>query len=254
MLAVTGLGMALAGCSASTAPAKHESSRTTAAASPTAAGGPCASVRTTTPIDKVPEPCAEEWAPYQVTEVPPPDILSQEHVPPAPRVDNRTNGAVSQAEAQRWADASNRDSGWYKWAYEFGQAPLLLRLVGPALIPREDEAALGDGARIMVPACDLYPLSYALFPLDADGKAYFARKGVPTSAAFVFVVVYNGPCSVITTYPDGHSAERQDFSRPTTVFQPGRLQGDPLLGDLWFEDTGGGCNDPTGAPAQWCGR
>lgn len=226
-----------------------------AAGSPTAAwGGACAPVRTTMPIDQVPLACAELWAPYQVTLVPPPDVLRQEHVPPAPRVTNLTGGRVPDSVAQRWANASNRDSGWYKWAYDYNQPPLLLRLVGPALISRIDELALSDDARIDVPDCDLYPMSYTLFPIGPDGYAYFARKGLPTAGQYVFVVLYNGPCTVTTTYPDGQVVTRADFTAPTLVFAPGRLVTDRVLGDLWFTDTGGNCGDPAGPPAEWCSR
>ncbi len=252
MLALTGIGSVAAGCSAPASPTALATPHSTPSASP--ASGHCASVRTTTPITDVPEACAALWAPYQVTEVPPPDILAQEHVPPAPTVVNKTNGAVSQAEAQRWADASNRGSGWYKWAYEFNEPALLLHLVGPALIPNEDEIALSQGAKIYVPDCDLYPSSYTLFKVEADGRAYFSRKGLPADDDFVFVVLYKGPCTVTTSYPDGHVTLRDDFPHPTLGFQPGALRDDKVLGDLWFGDAGGNCDDPVGPPSSWCAR
>ncbi len=254
-LVVAGLSaLALAtGCS-SAATSPRASARITSTPSPAAAAGPCASVKTTTPITDVPQPCAELWAPYQVTEVPPPDILQQEHVPAAPKVVNRTNGAVSDAEAQRWADASNRDSGWYKWAYAFTQPSFLLRLVGPALIPQQDEIALGQDAKIDLPNCDLYPTMFSLYPIDSAAKAYFAKKGLPVSDSYAFVVTYDGPCRVVTAFPDGHRMSRSVFSRPTIAFQPGQLRQDPVLGDLWFGNAGGSCDDSAGPPSTWCNR
>jgi hypothetical protein len=255
VLALTGTGLLAAGCSSTQPSASHVSSRPSATASASPAGGPCASVRTTTPITVVPEACAELWAPYQVTEVPPPDILQQEHVPPAPKVVNRTNGAVSDADAQRWADASNRDSGWYKWAYAFDQPGLLSHLVGTALINREQNQALADGAHIDVPDCDLYPVSNALYPVTAQSNNYFNKKGFHLSDAYVFVVTYRGPCQLTTTYPDGHQASQGPFfTEPTVVFVPGQFIQDAVLGELWFGDAGGGCQDPAGPPSEWCGR
>lgn len=253
MLALTGIGSVAAGCSAPASPTALATPHSTPSASPTS--GHCASVRTTTPITDVPEACAALWAPYQVTEVPPPDILAQEHVPPAPTVVNKTDGAVSQAEAQRWADASNRGSGWYKWAYAFTQPSFLLHLVSPALINRVQDNALGEGARIDVPDCDLYPIANALYKLEADGRAYLERNGLTTNDAYLFVVTYRGPCTLTTTYPDGHvTRDGPFFAQPTKAFAPGTLREDPVLGAIWFGDAGGNCNDPAGPPAIWCGR
>lgn len=98
-----------------------------------------------------------------------------------------TNGAVSQTDAQHWADASNWDSGWLRWADAQDQAFLLARLVGSALIGPAQERALEQGATISDPDC-IYPKSNALFPVTSSDKAYFARKHLPTDDAYVFVV------------------------------------------------------------------
>ena len=186
--------------------------------------------------------------------VPPPDILQQEHVPPAPRVVNMTNGAVSQSDAQHWADASNRGSGWYKWAEAFDQPYLLPHLVGPALIGPTQEQALEQGARISLPDCAIYPLTNALYPVLADGKAYFASKQLPTDDSYVLVVTYSGPCAATATFPDGHTQSIPETSGPATAFEPGMLRPDALLGDTWYTDAGGSCGDPAGPPPEWCSR
>lgn len=226
----------------------------TASASPAAATAACASVHTTTPITKVPTACELLWEPTHVTEVPPLDVLQQEHVPPAPPVKNMTNGAVSQADAQHWADAANWDSGWGEWAEANGQPFLLTRLTGPALVPTADVQALEQGATIDEPACNLYPTSVALFPVGPDGDAYFTRKGLPADMAYVLVTVANGPCYPVAKYPDGHEQTLPGLATTTTGFAPGKLEHDPLLGDIWYADAGGNCNDPVGPPAEWCGR
>lgn len=241
----------LAACSGSaTSPTVRGSQQPSAAASTAA----CASVRTTTAIDKVPAACAALWQPYHVTMVPPPDILQQEHVPAAPHVVNMTNGAVSQAEAQHWADANNWASGWYQWAAANDQPFLLPHIAGPALIGPPEEPALEQGAHLSVPACAIYPLSNRLFPILADGKAYFAHKNLPIDDSYVLVVNFTGPCSATATFPDGHIQVIQETSGPGTAFVPGTLRHDPMLGDLWVSDAGGSCSDPTGPPPEWCGR
>jgi len=253
-MALAGLGLVASGCSSGQPAALHASTRPSATAS-SGASGPCASVHTTTPITDVPDACAELWAPYQVTAVPPIDILEQEHVPPAPKVVNRTNGAVSDADAQRWANASNRDSGWYKWAYAADQPGVLRHLVGSALMNAGQESALAAGAAIDVPDCDLYPTSNALFPMDRSASSYFKQKGFSLADHYALIVTYRGPCTLTITYPDGHqTTEGPFFAQPTVGFAPGQLVSDPVLGDLWYADAGGNCQDPQGPPPQWCGR
>lgn len=231
-----------------------QSASASASASPSTVATACASVHTTTPITKVPTACELLWEPTHVTLVPPVNILEQEQVPPAPPVKNMTNGAVSQADAQHWADAANWESGWDKWAEANGQSFLLTRLTGPALVSTADVQAMEQGATIEQPPCDLYPTSYALFPVGADGDAYFTRKGLPADMAYVLVAVYTGPCHPVATYPDGHQQTLPGLEKTSTGFVPGKLQHDPLLGDIWYADAGGNCDDPVGPPAEWCGR
>ena len=165
-----------------------------------------------------------------------------------------TNGAVSQADAQRWADANDWDSGWAKWAEANAQPALLPYLSGPALISPTEEQALAVGATIDQPDCNLYPTSEKLFPTGADGQAYFARKGLPANDSYVLVAVYAGPCTAVATYPDGHTQTISELTAPSTAFLPGSLRHDPLLGDIWYADAGGNCSDPLGPPPTWCGR
>lgn len=250
-----GCCVVLSACSGSggTTSTPHVSPSTTA--SPSAATGPCATVHTTTPIAQVPAACAELWQPYQVTMVPPPDILQQEHVPPAPHVLNMTNGAVSQADAQHWADADNWDSGWFKWAEQYGQPYLLRRLAGPAVTSAAEMEALSQGATILQPDCNFYPKAVTLYSVGADGKAYFARKGLPVDAAYVLVETpENGPCAATVRYPDGRIVSLPEPPGTAPLFVPGGLRHDPVLGDIWYSDGGGGCDDPEGPPTEWCGR
>jgi hypothetical protein len=186
--------------------------------------------------------------------VPPPDILQQEHVPAAPHVTNMTNGAVSQADAQHWADANNWAAGWYKWAEAYDQPFLLPHLAGPALISPTEEQALESGARITQPDCAIYPLTATLFPVLADGKAYFSSKHLNADDAYVVVVTFRGPCAATALYPDGHTMPISETSGPGTAFVPGVLRHDSLLGDIWYSDAGGSCADPAGPPKEWCAR
>ncbi len=243
------------GCGALTPAAPAARATPEVRASPNApSSGPCSDVTTTTPIEDVALACQELWLPYGVTAVPPANELQLLHVPDAPSVVNRTDGAVSDATAQHWANASNWDSGWWKWAQANSQLFMLRNLVGPALIPVAEVDAIQNGGTVDQPDCNLYPISTTLFAVGDAGRAYFARKRLPTGDAYVFVVVYRGPCSETVKTVDGQTSHIVDFSENTTVFTPGVFRSDPVLGDLWFSDAGGNCQDPMGPPPAWCGR
>jgi hypothetical protein len=218
------------------------------------AAGPCAAVTATTPFEQVSAACQQLWAPYGVSKVPPSNELALEHVPLVSTVTNMTNGVVSDQTAQHWADASNWDSGWWKWAQGNDQLFMLRTLVGPSMIYADEVDVLQEGGTVDQPDCNLYPLTWKLFPVDAVAKAYFARRRLQTTAEYVFVIVYAGPCSETLRSADGRTSTLVDFTQNTTVFQPGVLRNDPVLGDIWFTDAGGNCEDPNGPPAVWCGR
>jgi hypothetical protein len=251
------IGSCLLAVTACGAPARHGdvSPRSTAAAGIAgSASAACAAVTTTTPLTEVSLGCQQLWSSHGVTEVPPANELALERVPAAPTVVNMTGGAVPDVTAQHWADASNRDSGWWKWAEGNDQLFALRTLVGPALIPTAEIEALQNGGTVDQPDCNLYPLRWSLYPVGADGRAYFARKNLPADDTYVFVVVYSGPCSETVHDANGTRTTIVDFTSDTTVFSPGVLRHDPVLGDIWFADAGGNCQDPNGPPAAWCGR
>lgn len=245
--------LAVTACGA-LAPAHGGTPRSSAPAVVSASGGPCAALTTTTAMADVSVACRQLWSSRGVTDVPPSNELALEHVPSAPPVVNMTGGAVTDATAQHWADASNWDSGWWKWAQGHDQLFMLRSLVGPALIPAAEVEALQNGGTVDQPDCNLYPLSWKLFPVGAGGRAYFARRNLPTGDAFVFVVVYSGPCSETLRSASGATKTLVDFTENTTVFSAGVLRHDALLGDIWFADAGGNCQDVSGPPPAWCGR
>src|SRR5580700_224606 len=194
-------------------PHPSESPRPSAAAAAPAA--PCAAVTVTTSIAQVSPACQQLWSSYWVTEVPPANELALEGVPLAPTVVNMTNGAVSDQTAQHWADASNWDSGWWKWAQGHDQLFMLRFLVGPSMFPVDEVDVLQNGGTVEQPDCNLYPLSWKLFPVDATAKAYFARRRLQTTAAYAFVIVYSGPCSETLQSANGKKSTIVDFTQDT---------------------------------------
>jgi hypothetical protein len=208
----------------------------------------------TTPINEVVPDCAALWQAYGVTAVPPANELQVEHVPAAAHVTNKTNGAVSDADAKKWADAGNWDSGWFKWAEANDQPALLSHLAAPTVLNRNELQLLEQGATIDQPDCAIYPSSATLYPITPDDAAYFARKNLQINDQYVLVLTYSGPCTATVMYPDGRTISLAELTGAATAFAPGVLRDDPLLGDIWFSDGSGTCTDPAGPPAEWCGR
>ncbi|MBV8302216.1 MAG: hypothetical protein JOY68_09885 [Candidatus Dormibacteraeota bacterium] len=187
--------------------------------------------------------------------MPPYDILSEEHVPAAPPVQNMTDGAVSDETAQLWANASNRGSGWYEWAEANDQPEFLLHLLGPAVVGTpQEQTVLSSGGHILQPACNLYPARNSLFKIELQGEHFFAARGLHLTDSYVLVIQTTpGPCSETLVQADGTQQTVLDYSGTTIAFEPGTYRTDPLLGSLWYTDGGGNCQD-AGAPAEWCGR
>jgi len=164
-----------------------------------------------------------------------------------------TNGAVSDAEAQRWAVANNRGNAWYKWAEAHAQPPVLAKLQLESLVPLKEERALAANARIEQPNCALYPENYALFAIDAAARHYFLGLQHPTSAGYALAANYPAGCGATAKYPDGH-AEAVDPAGPAAIaLIPGSLVHDPLLGEIWFADSIGNC-DVGNPPPTMCRR
>lgn len=244
------LALTLVGCSTgSTSSPQATATPSLTGSVPAGLSGPCAAVKVTTPIDKAPAACAALWQPYDVTGVPPADLLSK--VPAAPKVRNMTQNAVSDKTAQEWADASNRQSAWYGWAVANGQQPFLEHLASPTeLVRSSDSSVLLDGARIVYPTCALYPDTITVAPTDADEIAFFEGINVTVKSKYTLVETFRGSCQINAIYPDGHKVMLSDRVDSITNFFPGTTRSDQLLGDLWMTEASGTCD--SSIRQTWC--
>ena len=177
--------------------------RSTTAPRPSAAAGACASVATTTPIAQVPAACAALWAPYGVTKVPPANLTDGTPVPPP--VMNATRGAVSDADAQAWALAVNRTGMWLRWSEANDQYELTTYIEARQVVNATIDQAMHRGASVIDPDCDLFATQYRLFPLTAEGSAFFTSFGQSTHDGYVFVERYPGPCAILSKDPAGNT-------------------------------------------------
>jgi hypothetical protein len=223
--------------------------RTPVAAHPSAASGPCASVTTTTDIGQVPAACAALWAPYGLTKVPPVNLTDSTPAPPV--VTNGTAGAATDAVVASWAVASNRGSVWYRWSEANDQPTLLAKIGRPSLLPPSELQALDTNGTVSQPDCALFPVKEAAFEDGPAGVSYFASLGQSVSGDTVLAATFPGPCTVTATTPGGRVEPIASFSAAGTTFFAGHLVDDQMLGEIWFMDGGGSCQEGS-PPSSWC--
>ncbi|MDQ1699679.1 MAG: hypothetical protein QOG34_1542 [Frankiaceae bacterium] len=233
-------------------PLATTTSTPSATPSETATLGPaaCAGVTHTTPIAGVPDECQALWRPLGVTKVPPYGLENK--VPPPPRVENRTGGAVTGTEARQWAVAANRANVWFQWAEANGQYRFLNHVVATNLLSPDEARILRAGGRVFQPNCVLFPTRVRLFPIDSTERAYFTARGQYTGDRYVFANTYRPRCTVTYVTAAGKHGTLATLTTTSVAFNVGSVQdGGPLLGQIWFQTAYGSCTDQ-GRPAAWC--
>jgi hypothetical protein len=211
----------------------------------------CAGVVNDTPFAKVPAPCQAIWGPKHVTVVPGKDALRQRGIPAPPIPQNDTKGAVSDADAAKWAGGVERQAAWYAWGEAKAQPGFVKAIQPPTTLLPAELALISSGGTIDEPACNLYPDRLRLSTVGDDGARFFVGERHPTRAKYVFIARFEGPCAVTGTDTSGKKVPI--FSRPqgVTVFLAGAAEDDPALGTLWLFDAASSCDAP-GRPDRWC--
>ena len=185
-----------------------------------------------------------------MTSVPP--YALADRVPRPPRVDNRTGGAVSDAEASSWAFAANRANVWFQWAEANGQYKFLEHVVSTSLLSPDEASILRSGGRVIQPNCVLFPVRMRLFPVNSAARTYFNQHRMFTGDRYVFVSTYRPRCTITAIKASGQRESLGTLSSPSIAFNVGSLQGGGLpLGQLWFQTAFGSCSD-RGRPPAWC--
>lgn len=239
-----------AGPSATTSPPSSTPSAGSSATPEVLDASACASVTHTTPIGRVPAGCRALWQALGATEVPP--YGWENKAPRPPRVENRSGGAVTDAEARRWAVAANRANVWFQWAEANDQYAFLSHVVATNLLSPDEARILRAGGRVFQPNCVLFPARVRLFPIDSGDRAYFSARGQFTGDRYVFVNSYHPRCAVTYVTAAGKHGTLATLTTTSVAFNVGSLQdGGPLLGEIWFQTAYGSCADQ-GHPAAWC--
>ena len=212
----------------------------------------CKGVTKNTPITSAPPACANAWLSYQVSVVPPYDFLTTANIPAPPAVANHTSGAVGDADAQRWAEAFNRQSAWYGWAEAASQARFITtKLEASYLLTGPEATVLYGGGTVQQPACSLYPSKLALYALDSTAATFFLAHGHASAGKYVLLATFPAPCTITGTDASGRRVPVADNTSPVTIAFAGVLVADPVLGEIWKTDVAASCGD-AGAPSSWC--
>jgi hypothetical protein len=169
-----------------------------------------------------------------------------------PRVENRTGGAVTDAQARQWALAANRANLWFQWAEANDQFRFLDHVVSTNLLSPDEARILRTGGHVSQPNCVLFPVRVRLVPIDSTERSYFSARGQYTGDKYVFVNTYRPRCAVTAVTAAGKRETLATLSTAAVAFNVGSLQaGGPLLGNIWFQTAYGSCTDQ-GRPAAWC--
>lgn len=171
--------------------------------------------------------------------------------PTPPPVANQTNGAVSDADAASWALASNRGSVWYRWSEANDQPKLLARIGKISLLPTPELQILNTNGTVSQPDCAIFPMKVAAFDVGPDGILFFSSLGQDIRSGVVFVDRFPGPCSITATSASGQVQTIASYPTAGVTFFAGHLVDDALLGEVWFTDGAGNC-EQRGAPSAWC--
>jgi hypothetical protein len=187
------------------------------------------------------------WQRCGATQVPPADVLK---IPTQlPKVINRTNGAVSDADAQKWVTAFMREQGIELWALTSDQPGLLqngclgsrasnLHLFGSELAYME--TARASNRKLVVEVAQRPSVAVvALTPEDATNIKGF--DGTPT--AFGLVIEIQGPGGTYATDASGNRTALA-IIKPTDHFF--RMEGgeyrDGEIGPIWFQGSAISCS------------
>ena len=189
--------------------------------------------------------------------VPGREIFAQAPAMPAPA--NHADGRVSDAQVLVIELGFWRTEALIQWAQLHGEdnfiaVTLMGQQEGGFLVP-DAQTALNDGGTVNDPNCDLFSISFALWPHAAAVDGWIGTAGFYTQAPDVFMVPFNEDGCLLTITDKGKvSTEPADPTHPQSVDRVlwvGELLDDPVLGLYFRVEASTNC-DRTGAVAQMC--
>lgn len=190
------------------------------------------------------------WQQKGATQVPPGSVSSVSLN--GVQVVNQTAGKVSDADARRWAAAYLRDSAYEFWAWNQEQDQFLV-LGGLSRAPRaifsgdlsSIAAARAAGRGIQVTRLQIQRV--VVRPVPDSLRDLFLRFGYVWTP-YALYLDQIGPSDLNWLDAQGRQVANQahvaaGVARPELV--GGQLVTDPLMGDLWSQDSDWDCSDPS---------
>lgn len=200
---------------------------------------------TDTPLAQASAELKAVWTPYDVTLIPSRHVL--DNMPTPPKVINKTNGGLSDADAEALAWAEYRENAFIGWMEANVQPGLNGHLRVDGLFAGATGNAARGGTAVNDPPCDLFAQEIAVVPATSDVVQFEAGKGYQVTAPYALVDMYQGNCTVKTA---GGQTLFVNAS-PSVDVEVGSIRHDDVLGDVFFSEGGRPC-DP-GATLLACG-
>ena len=196
-----------------------------------------------TPLSQASAQLQQVWTAYDVTIIPSRHVL--DNMPAPPTVINKTNGALTDADAQALAWAEYRQSAFIGWMEGAIQPKFDSHLRAQGLFNGPIGGLVRSGAPVTDPACDLYATAIAVVPVDGAIKTFEAGRGYTATSGYALITKYSGNPTCTVAAGDGKSL----FSFGSSVgIETGTLRQDDVLGAFFYQDSGRDCS--AGAPQQ----
>lgn len=191
-----------------------------------------------TPISQASAQLQTVWDPYGVTLIPSRHVFDS--MPAVPAVLNKTNGALSAAQAQQIGVAYYRTDALWGWADAHDQMKLQLYLSNQGFLNGPSGQAESAGEPVTDPSCDLYPVKLAVVPVDQSIVSFEAGVGDTVTSQYALVEQYSAPCSVTATTAEGPQV-LESWQGPALILETGEARADPVLGLSWFAESARSC-------------
>ena len=193
----------------------------------------------------------QAWAAYGVTIIPSRHVF--DNVPAVPTVLNKTNGALTQVQAQQMGLAYYRSEALWGWAAAHDQTKLQLYLGNQGFLNTAAGAAESKGEAVQDPPCELYPTQMAVVPVDALVKNFLQALGYTVSSSNALVQSYKTPCSQTALTPSGPQMIADWAFGLNLGIESGSVREDPVLGTTYFGEAARDCPEsgyPTPRPGE----
>ena len=193
----------------------------------------------------------QAWAAYGVTIIPSRHVF--DNVPAVPTVLNKTNGALTQAQAQQMGLAYYRTDALWGWADAHDQTKLQLYLFNQGFLNTPAGQAEVAGQPVQDPPCALYPSGLVVTPVDPSVKAFEAESGYTVSSMYALVENYKTPCAITAITASGPKTIASWAFGWSINLETGSVRDDPVLGLTYFAEADRACPQsgyPTAPPGE----